>query len=186
MDRIYQCGALNPESDAGYNAAAKLYDAFRHRETDYKNVARNTGLSLEQCKIVKDYIFSNKHMLDEGYEQFFPDLTMAHSWQRLSESEGYYIKDADLLLLDHELLEIRLLLTYRGLTVREAHNMAESVFDYSRAIRSMYGLRPISAPKKVYKELQGIQRQTSMQMVYKLREKRKAEEALKKSNKRRK
>lgn len=73
------CGAINPVSPTGYAKAEELYEQIRKRRKDYINVARNSGCSLEQAKVIKAYIFNNMHELHSGYMRFAPDLAMAQS-----------------------------------------------------------------------------------------------------------
>lgn len=79
MTNFISYGAINPNSMKGLDEAERLYDQIRKRKTDYINVARNSGCSLEQAKVIKDYIFNNMHELHEGYKRFTPDLAMAQS-----------------------------------------------------------------------------------------------------------
>ena len=76
---IYESGAISPNDLRCLDEARKLYEQIRNRRTDYINVAHNTQFSVEQCRIVKDYIFYNKHELWEGYKRFAPDIAMAQS-----------------------------------------------------------------------------------------------------------
>lgn len=138
---ILQSGAINPDSVEGLRQGAKLYAQIRNRQADYINVARNTGLSLEQCKILKDYMFLNKHELIAGYERFFPDLAMAQSWLRLAEAHGKNILPMDTLMLKHELFEINLLLTNSKMSPAQAHEIAEVKFNYSLEVEKHYRAR---------------------------------------------
>lgn len=56
-----------------------MYEQIRKRRTDVLNVSRNSGLSIEQCTIIKNYIFSNMHELSNGYKRFMPDIAIAQS-----------------------------------------------------------------------------------------------------------
>lgn len=140
---LLQSGALNPDSAEGIRQGIKLYDQIRNRKADYENVAKNTGLSLEQCRILKNYMFLNKHELVAGYERFFPDLAMAQSWLRLSEVHGKNILPMDTLMLKHELFEINLLLTNSKMSPAQAHVIAEDKFNYSQAVVSHYKLKRV-------------------------------------------
>ena len=76
---------------------------------------------------VKRHIFIDAHDLG-AYEplRFTPDYDMAVSWQRLID--GKEIKEMDIVLLNHELTELRLM--ERGLDYDTAHSLAEAEFDY--------------------------------------------------------
>lgn len=67
------CDAINPVSPTGYAKAEELYEQIRKRRKDYINVARNSGCSLEQVKVIKDYIFNNiqKHDLTLLYHELY-------------------------------------------------------------------------------------------------------------------
>lgn len=47
VTNFISCGAINPNSMKGLDEAERLYDQIRKRKTDYINVARNSGCSLE-------------------------------------------------------------------------------------------------------------------------------------------
>lgn len=135
---IYESGALNPNSRVGMSKASELYEQIRKRRTDYINVARHTKFSLEQCKIVKNYIFLDSHELSVGYRRFYADLAIAQSWLRLSEKDGSRILQHDIILLYHELTEISYLVVYPDMHQAEAHNRAERLYNYSEACKQYY------------------------------------------------
>lgn len=138
VTNFISCGAINPNSMKGLDEAERLYDQIRKRKTDYINVARNSGCSLEQAKVIKDYIFNNMHELHEGYKRFTPDLAMAQSLLRLAETKGVRVLPHDIILLQHELYELRLLLDNKDLHQSAAHNIAESRYNYYAAAREFY------------------------------------------------
>ena len=135
---VYESGAQNPNSLQNQRKAAKMYEQIRKRRTDFINVARNTNLSVEQCKIIKDYAFVNKHILKEGYMAFYPDFAMASSWFRLAEHNGNNIKRHDVIMLYHELYEIKLLIDNATMSQSEAHRQAEKKYNYAHACREYY------------------------------------------------
>lgn len=132
------CGAINPVSPTGYAKAEELYEQIRKRRKDYINVARNSGCSLEQAKVIKDYIFNNMHELRRGYRRFDADLMIAQSWLRLSERNANNIQKHDLTLLYHELYEIRLLLSDNNLHQAAAHEQAQEKYNYNLEARQFY------------------------------------------------
>ena len=138
VTNFISCGAINPNSMKGLDEAERLYDQIRKRKTDYINVAKNSGCSLEQAKVIKDYIFNNMHELNEGYKRFTPDLAMAQSWLGLAETKGVRVLPHDIILLQHELYELRLLLDNKDLHQSAAHNIAESRYNYYAAAREFY------------------------------------------------
>lgn len=135
---MYESGAINPNDVRSIDIAEKLYNQIRQRRTDYINVARNTRLSLEQCKIIKNYLFYDRHELSDGYKQFLPDIMMAQSWLRLSEKNGNNIQKHDVVMVYHELTEVVLLLTNTNMSQREAHNLAERKYNYLQASKQYY------------------------------------------------
>lgn len=137
-NEFISCGALNPNSLRGMDEAEKLYEQIRKRKTDHIHVSNNSGCSLEQAKVIKDYIFNNMPELHSGYMRFAPDLAMAQSWLRLSEVKGARIQPHDIVLLQHELYELRLMLNNKDLHQKAAHDIAESRYNYYAAAREFY------------------------------------------------
>lgn len=110
--------------------AKALYEQFRKRD-DCGTVSKNTGFSIEQVQIVKYYIFYSSHYNRLGqFERFFPSYDMAESWRRLSEKSGKNIKKHDITLLRHELYEIDLLINNTGMSQVQAHELANTVYNY--------------------------------------------------------
>lgn len=118
--------------------ASKLYEQFRRRD-DCHTVARNTGFSIEQVQLVKYYIFFESHYNTLGhFERFLPSYDMAESWRRLSEKSGKGIKPHDILLINHELLEIRTLIDNPGISQMKAHSLANRIYNYQKAADAYY------------------------------------------------
>lgn len=120
--------------------AVKLYDQFRRRD-DCETVANNTGFSLEQIQMVKYYVFYAKHLNMMGdFERFIPSYDMAESWRRLSvkHPKQGIIKTHDILLIQHELLEMQLLISNSNITQMQAHNMANHTYNYQQASDNFY------------------------------------------------
>lgn len=139
---ILQSGALNPDKDIkASRVAERLYEQFRNRNRfdDCNHVADHTRFSLEQLVFIRDYIFENCHWLSDGrFTRFDPDYAMAESWRRLSEVSGVHIEPHDVLMLEHELYEIKLLLFNSGYSVTMAHEIAEQKYNYSEASKEYY------------------------------------------------
>lgn len=131
---MYECGALNEYSVACERHAINLYRQIRNRKGDCKNVARNTGFSIEVITIVKNYLFYDKHMLSDGYMRFHHDYYIAESWRRLAEANGNNIRECDIIMLRHEILEIRYILD--GYNQSEAHDLANQLYRYSDYCRN--------------------------------------------------
>lgn len=137
---MFESGAQNPSSLINIRKAEKMYEQIRKRKTDVIHVSNNTGFSIEQCQIIKNYAFVNMHMLHDGYRAFFPDFAMASSWMRLSEKSGKNIKKHDVIMLYHELYEIQLLISNKSMNQREAHDEATKKYNYSLACKIYYGM----------------------------------------------
>ena len=91
-------------------------------------------LKQSEIRKVKNYIFFDKHDLDNGQlERFAPDYMMAESWQRLIDGKQ---KPHDITLLQHELLEESLVKS--GYTQSEAHLLASEKFNYSKVAKQFY------------------------------------------------
>ena len=111
--------------------AEKYYEEIRKRKSDVSAIAKNTGFCIEDIEKIKRHIFFDMHDLgDELAERFAPDYDMAVSWQRLVD--GTNIKEMDVVLLKHELMECNLML--QGMRYREAHDIAETSHNYTKYV----------------------------------------------------
>lgn len=151
-------GAINPYSEdlMEYRRAIKkaknLYINIRDNHKDYLQIANRTVYSVEQILMIKHYIFFNIHQLDLSrkvvYREFDPDLSMAHSWYRLSgenklssklgTADDKGIEPHDYILLKHELLEMKLLIDGNCNSQAEAHVCAEKEYNYYNASKEFY------------------------------------------------
>lgn len=134
-------GGLVPNTSKAIEQAFKMYEQIRRRKTDCLNIARNTGFSIEQVQIIKNYIFYDSHKLTYGYSQFYPCYEMAESWRRLSEKNGINVQKHDVLLLYHELYEISLLISNSNYSQSHAHFEAEKKYNYSLESDRFYNIR---------------------------------------------
>ena len=159
MEEWLPCGAINPYSAdlQEYNKAVaeaeKIYNRICNSADDYLKIAVRTGYSVEQILMIKHYIFYNIHQLTYSskvvYHKFDPDLSMAHSWFRLSgadkpssrlgtaDSKG--IEPHDYVLLKHELFEMRILIEGLCDCQAAAHKTAEQKYNYYDASKEFYG-----------------------------------------------
>lgn len=131
-------GAINPATAEAKLKATTLYEEIRRRRSDHIYVSRNTGFSLEQCKVVKDYVFCNQHELNYGYFSFDPDIIIAGTWLRLSNKKPSKFLPFDNLFMPHELTELLYILHNNGVSVVEAHEYAEKSYNYSLAAKQYY------------------------------------------------
>lgn len=104
-------GAMNKEiidirSDKAFKYAVKSYDKIRKNKKDIELIAKNTNLSIDAIKLVKNYLFMDKHMIGNKERRFAPCFEIAKSWYRLAFDKEH-ITPHDLMLLKHELVEIQ-------------------------------------------------------------------------------
>lgn len=132
-------GGLIRYSKRADEHAERMYERAR-RSRDFLNVAKNTGLSIEQAQAVQNYLFKNYHYLggDTLTKRFYPSYEIAESWRRLSERDGKHIQPHDMMLLLHELYEITLLLQHSRMSQAEAHRRASAKYPYDRASEEFY------------------------------------------------
>lgn len=130
-------GALNPKSDSAEGHAIRVYENIRKQSTDVYYISQNTKFSYEQVSLIKGHIFYNKHELLNGeYDRFFPSYDMAESWRRLSSKNGKGIQQHDIIMLQHELLEIHYI--SQGYSQQDAHHKASLNYNYSKASDDYY------------------------------------------------
>jgi hypothetical protein len=112
--------------------AERYYEEIRNRTADIAAIARNTGFNKKDICLIKKHIFFNEYDLGKkSLTRFDPDYDMAVSWQRLID--GKNIQEMDIILLYHELEEYKLM-NIQKLRYGEAHELAESKYNYSRFI----------------------------------------------------
>ena len=129
-------GALNPESDKDFKRceehAQKYYEEIRKRTSDVETIAHNTNLPQEQIQCIKAHIFTNKYDLGEDEPTtFYPNYDIAVSWQKLID--GHNISEKDIILLNHEYYEYKLMMN-EGLSYVEAHSRAQEKYNYKKAV----------------------------------------------------
>lgn len=137
--RIVVCGALiygaitDPLCNRAQKHSEMYYEEIRHRSTDVKMIAKNTGYAEEDINKIKNYLFMESHKLDSGYKRFDASFDIATSWQRLMENK---IEKHDITLLKHELMEMELV--NNGMSQRQAHNYAENQYNYGKESNEYY------------------------------------------------
>ena len=115
--------------------AEMFYEEIRKRKTDYIRIAENTGYTKEQIYSVKQYLFVEEHDLGDEHRAFYPSYEISESWRRLIE--GKDIKQHDLTLLKHEILERSLVES--GLNQYSAHIIASHKYNYKKEADEFYG-----------------------------------------------
>ncbi|MEO3927827.1 hypothetical protein ABGB07_28750 [Micromonosporaceae bacterium B7E4] len=136
--------------------AAHAYDRFRSDPTDVAQIAENlaqvpredgsAGFSAAEIQQVKEHLFVNEHLLnvydDNGdvvghrTGRFDPDADIAEAWVRLRRAEPL---PQDVLLLEHELRELRYAAEHPEATYAEAHAHANERFNWERNIPERTG-----------------------------------------------
>jgi hypothetical protein len=128
---------LKTGSRQAQNAYADTYyESIRNRKnpTDIAKIAENTGFAENNIQSIREHIFIKEHDLGEGViDRFSTDWQIAQSWQRMEQgwkgnSQDKY-READILLLRHELEELTLIAKY-GYNASEAHIRAEEKYPW--------------------------------------------------------
>lgn len=110
------------------------YGSIRKRKVDIKRIAENTGYSEKQIEEIKNYLFIDKHDLDDGESRRFdPSFEIAQSWNRLMRGNA---EKHDLTLIKHEIFEKELI--GKGLSQDEAHRLASKKFNYRKESSEYY------------------------------------------------
>lgn len=111
---------LDPTSVDSWDQAEHYYERVRSTPGDIEAIAANTPYSPEQVAQIKDHLFLNTHLLDDGRRRFDADPQIANAWSRLQQGTH---PAGDLQLLAHEYFEAR----FEGLfhtDYRTAHEAA--------------------------------------------------------------
>lgn len=130
-------GALNPESDKDFERCEKhakqYYSEIRKRKTDIETIAKNVSFDIEKVRTVKEHIFLNKYDLgEEEPTTFYPNYDIAVSWQNLID--GKNIESKDIILLEHEYYEYKLM-HEKGMSYVQAHTIAQEKYNYQKAVQ---------------------------------------------------
>ncbi len=111
------------------------YKEIRKNRSDVKKISENTGFTYDQVMLIKNYLFIDEHDLGDGVHRFDESFEIAESWKRLA-FDPTHIKPHDITLMNHELLEMRLV--NDGLSQSEAHIVASRKFNYSEEASAYY------------------------------------------------
>lgn len=126
-------GALNPQSREALEHAIRYYGLVRSMKTDCKRIAANTGFREGDIQRIKNHVFYEEHELDDGLRRFDADYEMSQSWQRLID--GREIENRDIILLQHEFIES--IFMGNGLNYDEAHDKAQNIYNYAKALKEV-------------------------------------------------
>lgn len=131
-------GALTSKNDPNSmkrNAhAARYYSSIRNsdRNSIVTSISKNAGIDSREVGIAIDHLFYKKHDLEKGFDYFDEDYDIAESIRRLRS--GTSIQPHDLVLIRHEALEAEYMES--GMPFSEAHDKAESQYNYTFALRA--------------------------------------------------
>lgn len=136
-------GAItNQETLEAQQYAITEYERIRNDKYDIEKIAQNTAFDELQIEIIKNYLFYQKHKLTDNHiKRFDPDFYIAQSWHRLAY-EPHNIKEHDLLLLEHEAMELSLVM--QGTPQQIAHDITEKKYNYTKAAENYYSNLRIS------------------------------------------
>ena len=129
-------GAIPRHDWTRMDAHAKMfYEQIRKRKSDIKAIVNNAGFTFDEIRKVKEHIFFNEYDLgDETPTRFDPTYDIAISWQRLID--GRDIKEMDMILINHELMEYNLM-NQQGMDYTTAHHIAEKAFNFSKFVKEL-------------------------------------------------
>jgi hypothetical protein len=131
-DRLSPSGArIRPrdllDADGQRRWARDAYDSFLPDDRDTDTISRalaearrpdgTSGYSLEEIAAVKRHLMQEEHRIDED---------IADAWIRLRAGRPL---PEDVILVNHELAELRYLRLHPGATYRQAHTHASQLFD---------------------------------------------------------
>ena len=120
--------------------AEMYYEEIRHFSTDSKKIADNLGKEESDIRKIKAYLFEDDSLIDPDTgesRQFDPDCAIAQSWQRLMN--GKDIKLHDKILIEHELLEMKIKQENPGIDHVKAHELASEKYNYPKEALEYYG-----------------------------------------------
>jgi hypothetical protein len=135
MDFTGASGAI-PRNDTNRMDAhaERYYEEIRKRTSDIEAIANNTNFTIDEIRAIKNHVFITEHDLGaEIPQRFIPDYDMAISWQRLID--GKNIHEMDIVLLNHELHELRLM--KQGISYDIAHRNTEETYNYTKYSREL-------------------------------------------------
>lgn len=128
-------GITNPVSAEAVRHARLYYEEIRSFSTDVEKISTNTGYNQEDVLRVKEYLFIDRHVLDNGFKRFDPCFEIAESWRRLAFDKSR-IQPHDIILLQHEIMEMELVCG--GLSQNEAHERTSKIYNYTKASGEYY------------------------------------------------
>lgn len=101
-----------------FDYAEEIYRQLRNTTDDIDDIVKNSGLNRSTVERVKNHLFNNKHLLDDGIRHFDADPAISNAWQRLRDGVG---TADDFKLFKHEQAESIFEQLFGG-TYRRAHD----------------------------------------------------------------
>lgn len=111
--------------------AKKFYNAMiSNGDIDVKAISENTGFSYDDVMAIKNHIMIEEHLFRDGtIRKFDPDIDQALAWQRMMNGNP---KDTDILLLNHELRELKYI-RETNCDYETAHAFSTEKYDWQTA-----------------------------------------------------
>jgi hypothetical protein len=115
--------------------ANDMYEKIRQgTDEDVGIIAGRIGWNSADVQSVKQHVFRESHLRIDGRRApFHPDYEIGMAWQRLIDGTHY---DIDILLLNHELKESRLM-KQNGWYYEKAHEEANKIHDWSSELERL-------------------------------------------------
>ena len=95
------------------------YENIRIDTTDIPRIAQNTGMPEWKISRIKEHVFFNEHILEDGVRRYDPDSDIADAWYRLINGTH---NQNDIDLLNHEYFEAKVESFFKT-DYRTAHDM---------------------------------------------------------------
>lgn len=125
----------DPDGKKREKAANDFYEEIRNRKPDFEivAVAKNSGMDEKEVERIFAHVFLREHKFEDGsIKRFDADYYMQNSWMRLRE--GKNIQPHDLILLQHELAEEKIMGEGLEIVYEVAHNEVEKKYNYAKAL----------------------------------------------------
>lgn len=107
------------------------YNKIRNDKYDIEKISKNTSYPYKVIEKIKNYLFVDSHDLIDGYRPFHSDFRIAQSWGRLRD--GKKILNCDIILLEHELYEMKLKKEHPDWDHNKAHAEASKKYNFNLA-----------------------------------------------------
>ncbi len=115
--------------------AEKYYKDIRQGKNEelIRRVAKHSKMSYTDIEKIVNHVFIQKHRFRNGsFKRFAPDAEIAQAFERLKRGEH---TDIDILLLNHELLELTYIKNKKYNIYEVAHKMANKKYNWQRRLK---------------------------------------------------